>query len=37
MIGGHGKDQQEVFSKADNRSEVTQHGHLPADYVHTHT
>lgn len=35
MTGGHGKEQQEVFSKADNRSEVTEHGHLPAGYVHT--
>lgn len=28
--GGHGKEQQEVFSKADNGSEVTKHGRLPA-------
>lgn len=35
MTGGHGKQQQEGFSKADNRSEVTKLNHLPASYVHT--
>lgn len=35
MTGGHGKQQQEGFSKADNRSEVTKFNHLPAGYVHT--
>ncbi len=35
MTAGHGKEQREVFSKADNRSEVTKHGHLPAGSIHT--
>lgn len=35
MTGGHGKQQQEGFSKADNRSEVTKLNHLPAGHVHT--
>lgn len=28
--GGHGKDQQEVLSKADKGSEVTKQGRLPS-------
>lgn len=35
MTAGHGKQQQEVFSDADNRSEVTQLGCLPTGSVHT--
>lgn len=30
-----GEEQQEVFTKDDNRSEVTKHGCLSACYVHT--
>lgn len=34
MTTGDGKEQQEAFSKADNRSEVTKQDHLPAGHVH---
>lgn len=35
MTGGHGKQQQEGFSKDDNRSEVTKLNHLTDSYLHT--